>query len=117
MVLGRLVEAARLIGGRFHATVEQGRPPARINSYSRLLTPPPRSPSLPPPPPQPCKVCSEILPYLFVSGVSVTSNRPLLEKHGITHILNCAGDVIPNSFPDVRLKEPKAAAMCVVFGT
>ena len=49
-MLGRLVEAARLIGGRFHATVEQGRPPARINSYSRLLTPPPPLP-LPSAPP------------------------------------------------------------------
>ena len=91
--------------------------PLELTLTVRLLTPPPLSPLPSDPPPQPCKVCSEILPYLFVSGVSVTSNRPLLEKHGITHILNCAGDVIPNSFPDVRLKEPKAAAMCVVFGT
>jgi hypothetical protein len=44
-------------------------------------------------------VCSQILPYLFVSGEEVATNCALLKSHGITHVVNCAGITVPNLFP------------------
>ena len=43
-------------------------------------------------------VCSEILPFLFVSGEAVARNLPLLKAKGITHIINCAGIECRNHF-------------------
>lgn len=44
-------------------------------------------------------VCSEIIPrQLFLSGYMIASNRRELHAHGITHIINAAGDVCASSF-------------------
>ena len=43
-------------------------------------------------------VCSEILPFLFVSGEAVARNLSLLKAKGITHIINCAGIECRNHF-------------------
>lgn len=46
------------------------------------------------------RVCSAVVPQaLFISGEAVAQNLAILCSHGITHILNCAGDVCPNYFP------------------
>lgn len=45
--------------------------------------------------------CSEIIPgFMYLGGYIVAQNRELLEEHGITHILNCAGDYCQNRFTD-----------------
>eukprot|EP01096_Ripella_sp_DP13-Kostka_P007845 TRINITY_DN2899_c0_g1_i1.p1 TRINITY_DN2899_c0_g1~~TRINITY_DN2899_c0_g1_i1.p1 ORF type:complete len:430 (+),score=163.96 TRINITY_DN2899_c0_g1_i1:362-1651(+) len=44
-------------------------------------------------------VCSEIMPSIFMGDEMVSSNYQQLKERGITHILNCAGSSIPNSFP------------------
>ena len=43
-------------------------------------------------------VCSEILPFLFVSGEAVARDLSLLKAKGITHIINCAGIECRNHF-------------------
>jgi len=45
-------------------------------------------------------ICSEIIPRLYVSGYShVASQLDVLQAHGITHIINTAGDVCESSWP------------------
>lgn len=44
--------------------------------------------------------CTEVADGLFVSGAAVAKNMLLLQQKGITHVVNCAGDVVPNHFPD-----------------
>jgi hypothetical protein len=39
-----------------------------------------------------------VLPFLFVGGAVVSANRNTLRQSGITHVLNCAGDIFPNAF-------------------
>jgi len=43
---------------------------------------------------------SQILEFLFLSSRIPTANKPLLKSRGVTHILNCAGSVCANHFPD-----------------
>lgn len=45
-------------------------------------------------------VCSEILPWLFVSSGAVAGDRSLLRQHGITSIINTAPMVVANAFAD-----------------
>lgn len=44
-------------------------------------------------------ICSEITERLFLGSETVAKDSKLLKKHGITHILNCAGTVCPEYFP------------------
>uniref|UniRef100_A0A7S1AJT9 Protein-serine/threonine phosphatase n=1 Tax=Noctiluca scintillans TaxID=2966 RepID=A0A7S1AJT9_NOCSC len=45
------------------------------------------------------QVCSEVLPHqLYISSYQVAANSETLRKHGITHIVNTAGDVCENLF-------------------
>jgi hypothetical protein len=41
-----------------------------------------------------------VFPSIFVSGVDIAKNRQKLHEHGITHIINCAGDVCRNYHPE-----------------
>ena len=51
------------------------------------------------------KHCTEIVPGIYVSGEGVAKNRATLDEHGITHVINCVGFVIPNYFePDLVYK-------------
>lgn len=43
---------------------------------------------------------SELIPGLYVSGDAVARNKDLLMTTGVTHIVNCAGNVCENYFPD-----------------
>ena len=44
-------------------------------------------------------VCSEIIPkFMYLGGYTVAESREQLEAHGITHVLNCAGDYCQNKF-------------------
>ena len=43
---------------------------------------------------------SEIHPNVFISGDTVARNEELLRSIGITHIINCAGNVCENYFPE-----------------
>jgi protein-tyrosine phosphatase len=46
-------------------------------------------------------VCSEIVPkQVYVSSYKVASDLAVLQRHGITHILNLAADICDNRFPD-----------------
>jgi len=45
-------------------------------------------------------VCSQVLPYLHVGAEVVARDKELMESHGITHIVNCAGTVLENFHPD-----------------
>lgn len=46
-------------------------------------------------------VCSEIIPkFMYLGGYTVAESREQLEAHGITHVLNCAGDYCQNKFED-----------------
>ena len=44
--------------------------------------------------------CSEVAPNLYVSGEAVAKSWELLQSAGITHIINCAGQVYPAYFHD-----------------
>jgi hypothetical protein len=37
---------------------------------------------------------------LYVGGVIVAKDYALLKEHGITHVINCAGDVCRNYHPE-----------------
>ena len=51
------------------------------------------------------KHCTEIVPGVYVGGEGVAKNRATLDEHGITHVINCVGFVIPNYFePDLVYK-------------
>jgi hypothetical protein len=45
-------------------------------------------------------ICSEMAPSIFVGGVEIAKNRAKLHENGITHIINCAGDVCRNYYPE-----------------
>ncbi|EAS01558.2 dual specificity phosphatase domain protein (macronuclear) [Tetrahymena thermophila SB210] len=71
------------------------------------------------------KICSEITPnFLYVSGEEVANNKQKLKQNGITHIINCAGDVCKNTFPEdfvyktYRLKDAKTENIeCIFYDT
>ena len=45
------------------------------------------------------EICSEVLKdFLYVGGESIASNREILKEIGVTHVINCAGDVCRNKF-------------------
>jgi hypothetical protein len=37
---------------------------------------------------------------MYVGGKQISDNDQILSSMGITHIINCAGDVCENRFPD-----------------
>jgi len=45
-------------------------------------------------------ICSEVLPFLFVGAEMVARDKELMQKHGITHVVNCAGTVLENFHPE-----------------
>ena len=49
------------------------------------------------------KQCSPVAPGVFVSGDTCARNLPLLKASGITHVLNCAGNVCLNHFPGMQV--------------
>ncbi|KAL4486728.1 hypothetical protein ABPG72_022203 [Tetrahymena utriculariae] len=71
------------------------------------------------------QICSEITPnFLYVSGEDVANNKQKLKQNGITHIINCAGDVCKNLFPEdfvyktYRLKDAKTENIeCIFYDT
>lgn len=46
------------------------------------------------------RVCSQVLPFLYVGSEEVAKSQELLNSNGVTHIINCAGLTVPNYFPD-----------------
>lgn len=44
--------------------------------------------------------CSRITSYLFVAGYHIATNREILRRNGITHIINCSAAVVENAFID-----------------
>jgi hypothetical protein len=40
--------------------------------------------------------CTEVGPHLYMGGASVARNLALLRSKGVTHVVNCAGDVCDN---------------------
>lgn len=44
------------------------------------------------------KICSEVIPYLFLAGQDVAANRTMLEENNIKYVVNCAGLTVPNYF-------------------
>eukprot|EP01089_Gocevia_fonbrunei_P000453 TRINITY_DN10475_c0_g1_i1.p1 TRINITY_DN10475_c0_g1~~TRINITY_DN10475_c0_g1_i1.p1 ORF type:complete len:422 (-),score=72.63 TRINITY_DN10475_c0_g1_i1:2-1267(-) len=46
------------------------------------------------------KICSKIGEGLYLGSRTVAQDRQHLQDNGITHILNCAGSICTNSFPD-----------------
>eukprot|EP00301_Raphidiophrys_heterophryoidea_P004787 c12054_g1_i2.p1 GENE.c12054_g1_i2~~c12054_g1_i2.p1 ORF type:complete len:679 (+),score=144.18 c12054_g1_i2:146-2182(+) len=46
------------------------------------------------------KICSDISEGLFLGSNFVARDKHILKQHGITHILNTAGVVCPNYFPN-----------------
>jgi protein-tyrosine phosphatase len=45
-------------------------------------------------------VCSRIIPDLYLAGEAVASDKSQLQQVGITHVLNCAGTICPEYFPE-----------------
>jgi len=45
------------------------------------------------------KECSRIVSDLYLAGETVASDKEILKRTGITHILNCAGTYCPEYFP------------------
>ena len=52
------------------------------------------------------QICSEVTSFIYISGVDVAKDREQLQRHGITHVLNCAGTVCENYFEGVRIVCP-----------
>lgn len=51
------------------------------------------------------KICSEILDgFLYLSGVEVASNLEILKENKITHVINCAAEIIDVEFQDSGIK-------------
>jgi len=46
--------------------------------------------------------CTQLLPFLFISGRTVSQSKDMLQAYGITHIVNCASTVCKNVFEGVR---------------
>ena len=46
--------------------------------------------------------CAEVTPFLFVSGREVAADEAALRRHGITHVVNCAGLHVPNFFEEQK---------------
>jgi protein-tyrosine phosphatase len=42
--------------------------------------------------------CNEVIPGLYVAGEKIAYNYQKLKEVGITHVINCAGDVCENKF-------------------
>jgi hypothetical protein len=42
--------------------------------------------------------CTQIEEFLYVAGKNIASNLSVLQEHGISQIVNCAGDVCDNCF-------------------
>lgn len=42
--------------------------------------------------------CSEVGPGIFLSGDAVAKSRERLQAAGITHVVNCVGQLYPNYF-------------------
>jgi hypothetical protein len=50
------------------------------------------------------KQCSKIADGLYVSGGSVAKRREVLQEHGITHVVNCAGAMYQEYFKNDGVK-------------
>lgn len=68
------------------------------------------------------QVCSEVIPEaVYISSYQVASNLETLRKHRITHIVNTAGDICDNCFPDhfkyviYYLKDTNSEDISVLF--
>ncbi|KAM3134971.1 hypothetical protein pb186bvf_012971 [Paramecium bursaria] len=47
------------------------------------------------------EICSQVIgDYLYVGGEQIAYNREILKQIGVTHVINCAGDVCKNKFPE-----------------
>jgi len=46
------------------------------------------------------EICSEMYKNIYVGGVDIAKNISKLREAGITHIINCAGDVCRNYYPE-----------------
>eukprot|EP00466_Bigelowiella_natans_P017797 jgi/Bigna1/39163/e_gw1.30.166.1 len=44
--------------------------------------------------------CTEVADRIYVAGERVARDLAALESNGITHVINCAGDVVPECFPE-----------------
>jgi hypothetical protein len=44
------------------------------------------------------KECSQVSQGLYVSGEYVAKSREVLQRHGITHVVNCVGALYPEYF-------------------
>ncbi|CAD8182181.1 unnamed protein product [Paramecium pentaurelia] len=45
--------------------------------------------------------CSSVIPeFLYVGGEQIAYNKEILKQIGVTHVINCAGDVCKNKFPN-----------------
>lgn len=53
------------------------------------------------------RICSEIIDgFLYLGSDFVASDREILEKNGITHVVNCAADYSANYFDgDIKYKK------------
>ena len=45
-------------------------------------------------------ICSDILDWLFLGSRCPAMSRDMLKSNKITHILNCAGTIVDNYFPE-----------------
>ena len=67
------------------------------------------------------QICSQILPYLYVSGAAIASNRAKLLEFGITHIINCSPEAVESPSDDcfrifgLRLSDSKTQRIDAVF--
>lgn len=45
-------------------------------------------------------ICSQILDFIYLGGKTVADDKYVLKQNNISHILNCAGSVCANKFPE-----------------
>ncbi len=43
--------------------------------------------------------CNEVYAGLYVAGQEVARDKTLLQHNNVTHIVNCVGELVPDSYP------------------
>lgn len=68
------------------------------------------------------KDCTQITDWMYVGGKQIAQDLEMLKATGITHVLNCAGDICDNYFTDdftylklFLLDSPNEDLMCVLY--
>lgn len=68
-------------------------------------------------------VCSQVTPGVYLGGEYVATHQDVLEEAGITHVVNCVGQLYSNLFQDLKYytlrlngARPSCQDICMIEG-